>query len=54
MEDPRVRFISLTYRFFMLNLVIFLVLFRMTQGATNLWVGRLFFIWTSVFNLFVV
>jgi AAA family ATP:ADP antiporter len=51
---PRTRFIGVTYRFFMLNLVIFLVLFRTTTGSANVWVGRAFFIWTSVFNLFVV
>lgn len=51
---PRARFISITYRFFMLNLLIFLVLFKSTTGQTNIWVGRVFFIWTSVFNLFVV
>jgi ATP:ADP antiporter, AAA family len=51
---PRARFISLTYRFFMLNLLVFLVLFRTTTGAANIWVGRVFFIWASVFNLFVV
>ena len=50
----RVTFISLTYRFFMLNLLVFLVLFKTTSGDTNIWVGRVFFIWTSVFNLFVV
>jgi ATP:ADP antiporter, AAA family len=51
---PRARFISLTYRFFMLNLVAFLVLFQTTTGDVNIWVGRVFFIWASVFNLFVV
>jgi ATP:ADP antiporter, AAA family len=51
---PRVLFIGWTYRFFMLNLLIFLVLFRMSTGGMNIWVGRAFFIWTSVFNLFVV
>ena len=51
---PRARFISLTYRFFMLNLLVFLILFRTTTGDTNIWVGRVFFVWTSVFNLFVV
>src|SRR4030095_15932043 len=39
---------------FMLNLFIFLVLFKTTTGEMNIWVGRVFFIWTSVFNLFVV
>jgi AAA family ATP:ADP antiporter len=51
---PRARFISLTYRFFMLNLLVFLVLFRETTGGANIWVGRIFFIWTAVFNLFVI
>ena len=51
---PRSRFIGLTYRFFMLNLLAFLVLFRASGGEGNVWVGRAFFIWTSVFNLFVV
>jgi ATP:ADP antiporter, AAA family len=51
---PRMKFIGLTYRFFMLNLLVFLVLFRTSSGAANVWVGRAFFIWTSVFNLFVV
>jgi len=51
---PRARFISITYRFFMLNLIVFLILFRMTTGSANIWVGRVFFIWTAVFNLFVV
>src|SRR5688572_25608121 len=29
---PRVRFIGITYRFFMLNLLVFLVLFRTASG----------------------
>jgi len=51
---PRMRFIRVAYRFFILNLVIFLVLFRTVSGSANIWTGRAFFIWTSVFNLFVV
>ena len=51
---PRVRFISFTYRFFMLNLLAFCVLLAVSIPAENVWIGRLFFIWTSVFNLFVV
>src|SRR5215813_3674551 len=51
---PRVRFISLTYRFFMVNLLIFIVLLHFATGEQHIWVGRVFFIWTSVFNLFVV
>ncbi|MCC7327806.1 MAG: MFS transporter [Burkholderiales bacterium] len=50
----RSRFIGITYRFFMLNLLVFLLLFRTATGDANVWVGRAFFIWSSVFNLFVV
>jgi AAA family ATP:ADP antiporter len=51
---PRSRFIGITYRFFILNLLIFIVLFRSASGDANIWVGRAFFIWAAVFNLFVV
>ena len=51
---PRVRFISITYRFFIGNLLFFVVLLLWATAEQNIWVGRVFFIWTSVFNLFVV
>ena len=51
---PRVRFIAVTYRFFMANLLLFVILLTMATSVQNIWVGRIFFIWTSVFNLFVV
>ncbi|MGQ0647439.1 MAG: NTP/NDP exchange transporter [Gemmatimonadaceae bacterium] len=51
---PRHEFISLAYRFFIANLVIFYVVFRTVDASQSVWVGRVFFIWTSVFNLFVV
>lgn len=51
---PRVRFVSLTYRFFMANLLLFFLLLEMTAGGQNIWVGRIFYIWSAVFNLFVV
>lgn len=51
---PRMRFIALTYRFFIANLLIFALLLHMATSAQNVWVGRGFFIWASVFNLFVV
>lgn len=51
---PRAQFVSWGYRFFALNLVVFFVLLRGTSGDTALWVGRAFFVWTSVFNMFVV
>ena len=51
---PRARFIAIAYRFFMLNLAVFAILLGTSSGEQYLWVGRAFFIWTSVFNLFVV
>jgi AAA family ATP:ADP antiporter len=42
-------FIAITYQFFALNLVVFYLL---THQSTGLWIGRIFFVWTSVFNLF--
>lgn len=51
---PRRRFVPLIYRFFILNLAVFFVMYRLADAAQNVWVGRVFFIWTSVFNLFVV
>lgn len=50
----RRRFVSYAYRFFALNLVAFFVYFRVADPAQTIWAGRVFFIWTSVFNLFVV
>jgi AAA family ATP:ADP antiporter len=49
---PRHRFIPLSYRFFIANIIVFWALFAtrtFTVGA-----ARAFFIWTSVYNLFVV
>ena len=51
---PRVKFIGLSYRFFAVNLLAFVVLLQMASGEQSVWIGRLFFIWTSIFNLFVV
>ena len=50
---PRRRFIPAAYRFFEVNAILFalaLVLFP----AAGLWLGYAFYIWLSVFNLFVV
>jgi AAA family ATP:ADP antiporter len=51
---PRARFIAVTYRFFLANLLLFAALMHVATAEQNIWVGRAFFIWTSVFNLFVV
>lgn len=48
----RTRFLPLVYGFFIVNLLIFFALFQ--SGLTHAWVARAFFIWTSVFNLFIV
>lgn len=51
---PRRRFISVTYLFFAANLLAFVAAFTLASPAQQVWVGRAFFVWTSVFNLFVV
>ena len=49
---PRRRFLPYLYTFFIVNLLVFFVLFR--SDITHAWVARAFFIWVSIFNLFVV
>ncbi|MBI1958464.1 MAG: MFS transporter, partial [Candidatus Rokubacteria bacterium] len=51
---PRRRFIAITYHFFAANILVFGALFHAADGAQGVWVGRVFFIWASAFNLFVV
>lgn len=51
---PRKQFIPIAYRFFSINLLIFFILLHTVPEGAYVWVGRLFFNWTSVFNLFVV
>lgn len=55
---PARRFIAITYHFFIANLLVFYVLMRVvapTEGSSgDVWIGRAFFVWTSVFNLFIV
>jgi ATP:ADP antiporter, AAA family len=55
----RVRtFIALTYHFFVANLFIFYLLMLLSgpsEGSTfDLWMGRAFYVWTSVFNFFII
>jgi ATP:ADP antiporter, AAA family len=50
---PRVRFVSLSSRFFALNLIAFFFVLRWATGEENIWLGRVFYVWTAVFNLFV-
>ncbi len=51
---PRSRFVPLTYRFFAFNILLFALAFHLADAGAAVWVGRIFFIWVSVFNLFVV
>src|SRR4029079_10486092 len=51
---PRRRFIALTYRFFAVTILAFGVALHFATPGQTIWIGRFFFIWTSVFNLFVV
>ena len=53
-RQPRRRFVSRTYRFAMANLVVFFVVMKTVPDAATVWVGRVFFVWVAVFNLFVV
>lgn len=51
---PRAKFIAFAYRFFAANLLLFVVFLHLASTEQNLWIGRIFFIWASIFNLFVV
>jgi len=51
---PRKKFVSISYRFFIINLLFFYLLLLFANQEQNIWIGRIFYIWTSVFNLFVV
>jgi AAA family ATP:ADP antiporter len=50
----RRRFIPIAYRFFIINLLVFYALLAWLPAGHQIWIGRSFFIWTSVFNLFVI
>ena len=49
---PRDRLIPVVYAFFIAAIFLFFVLLRLQLGMT--WVARAFFVWISVFNLFIV
>lgn len=51
---PRSRFIPVAYRFFAVNIILFAVALHVASPEQTVWVGRVFFIWVSVYNLFVV
>lgn len=49
---PPRRFVPLAYRFFTVSILVFCLL--IASGVHSVWVGRVFFVWISVFNLFVI
>jgi AAA family ATP:ADP antiporter len=51
---PRRKFILVSYLFFALNLLIFFLLFTATKEGEAAWARRTFYVWVSVFNLFIV
>ena len=53
-RTSRRRFIPIAYHFFALNLLLFFLLFHGLGPERRAFVARGFYIWTSVFNLFVV
>src|ERR1044071_5273754 len=48
----RRKFIPLAYGFFIVVFVLFFVAMRSRPATEQLWIGRGFFVWVSVFNLF--
>ncbi|MDH3551488.1 MAG: MFS transporter [Gammaproteobacteria bacterium] len=53
---PRRAFLPWVYLFFIANILIFWAVFSQAVNSGNefIWLGRVFFVWLSVFNLFVV
>jgi AAA family ATP:ADP antiporter len=51
---PRARFVPLTYRFFAANILLFAGGLWVAGPGDDVWIGRAFFVWLSIFNLFVV
>src|SRR5215831_17785578 len=48
----RRKFIPFAYAFFILVLILFFVLMRTGSPTQQVWTGRAFYVWVSVFNLF--
>ena len=51
---PRHRMLPIAYRFFTVQLVAFWALSWVLEGNAEIWLGRVFYVWISVFNMFVV
>lgn len=50
----RRQFIPFAHRFFALNLLVFVALLLTVPAESRVWVGYCFYVWLSVFNLFVI
>ncbi len=50
---PRTRFIPYTYWFFIANLALFYLALGAVGATGNVWTGRVFYVWSAVFNLFI-
>jgi AAA family ATP:ADP antiporter len=51
---PRSKFIPITYHFFVVNILVFAAVLRWSDPESAVWIGRVFFVWVSIFNLFVI
>ncbi len=53
---PRKQFLPWVYYFFIANILIFYAVFTYAQNREldQVWIGRSFYVWLSVFNLFVI
>lgn len=51
---PRRVFVARTYRFFQLHVLLFFALFQLLPSESRVGLGYAFYIWLSVYNLFVV
>ena len=53
---PRRKFLPWVYLFFIANILLIWLVFSITidREHDHIWLGRVFFVWLSVFNLFVV
>lgn len=51
---PRRRFVAWSYRLLMLCLLLFYAALSALPENAQVWTGRVFFVWVSVFNLFAV
>jgi len=51
---PRATFVPLANRFFAVNLLAFFVALYLLPESARVWIDRVFYVWTSVFALFVV